>query len=127
MHSVTLASKTFHLNDQVLFASLTGDFNPIHMNPVAARRMQAGTVVVHGIHAVLWALDKLAELGILTEQISSLRVQFTNFIPVGAQLELRLLNWGWAISSCGARDRGPSHGYPGRLLWPPGNGARGGQ
>ena len=92
MHSVTLASKTFHLNDQVLFASLTGDFNPIHMNPVAARRMQAGTVVVHGIHAVLWALDKLAELGILTEQISSLRVQFTNFIPVGAQLELRLLN-----------------------------------
>ena len=91
MPSITLASRTFDSNGQVLFARLTGDFNPIHMDPIAARRTQAGTVVVHGIHAILWALDKLVEIGTITEQIVSLKVQFTNFIHVGSQLELKLL------------------------------------
>ena len=83
MSGITLASRTFDADDQVLFAGLTGDFNPIHMDPIAARRTQAGAAVVHGIHAILWALDKLVELGSITEQIVSLKVQFTNFIHVG--------------------------------------------
>ena len=91
MPSVTLASKTFDSNGQILFGGLTGDFNPIHMDPIAARRTQAGTVVVHGIHAILWALDKLVEIGTITEEIVSLKAQFTNFIYVGSQLDLKLL------------------------------------
>jgi acyl dehydratase len=91
MPSITLASRTFTSDGQVLFADLTGDFNPIHMDPIAARRTQAGAVVVHGIHVILWALDKLVELGAVTERIVSLKVQFTNFIHVGSQLELKLL------------------------------------
>lgn len=91
MPSITLASKTFDSNGQVLFARLTGDFNPIHMDPIAARRTQAGAAVVHGIHAILWALDKLVEIGSITKQIVSLKVQFANFIHVGSQLELKLL------------------------------------
>jgi acyl dehydratase/NAD(P)-dependent dehydrogenase (short-subunit alcohol dehydrogenase family) len=91
MSSIILASKTFDTNGQALFADLTGDFNPIHMDPIAARRTQAGTVVVHGIHAILWALDTLIELGVITEQINSVKVQFTNFIHVGRQVELKLL------------------------------------
>ena len=55
-------------------------------------RPQAGAVVVHGIHAILWALDKLVELGAVTEEIVSLKVQFRNFIPVGKQVELKLLS-----------------------------------
>ena len=91
MSSVILATKTFDSNGQALFSGLTGDFNPIHVDPTAARRTQAGTVVVHGIHAILWALDKLVETGTITEQIVSLKVQFTNFIHVGSQLDLKLL------------------------------------
>ena len=91
MPAITLASRTFDSDGQVLFASLTGDFNPIHLDPIAARRTQAGTVVVHGIHAILWALDKLVEIGTITEQICSLKVQFTNFIRVGSQLDLKVL------------------------------------
>jgi acyl dehydratase/NADP-dependent 3-hydroxy acid dehydrogenase YdfG len=92
MPSVTLASRIFTSDDQVLFADLTGDFNPIHLDQIAARKTQAGTVVVHGIHAVLWALDKLVELGAFTEEIVSLNVQFRNFIPVGKQVELKFLS-----------------------------------
>ena len=90
MPSVTLASRTFNSEDQVIFAGLTGDFNPIHLDPIAARKTQAGTVVVHGIHAILWALNKVLELGEITAEIVSLNVQFRNFIPVGKQVELKL-------------------------------------
>src|SRR6516162_4111748 len=92
MPSVTLASRTFNSEDQVIFAGLTGDFNPIHLDPIAARKTQAGTVVVHGVHAILWALNKVLELGEITAEIVSLNVQFRNFIPVGKQVELRLLS-----------------------------------
>jgi hypothetical protein len=89
MRSATLASRTFVSDDQISFASLTGDSNPIHMDPVSARRTQAGAVVVHGIHAVLWALDRLVELNALADPITSLEVQFVNFIQVGSLLELK--------------------------------------
>ena len=92
MCSVTLASRNFTSDDQALFAGLAGDFNPIHLDPIAARRTQAGTAVVHGIHATLWALDKLVELSVVTEEIVSLKVQFRNFIPIGKQVELKLLS-----------------------------------
>ena len=91
MSGITLASRTFAPDDQASFAGLTGDFNPIHLDPIAARRTQAGAVVVHGIHAILWALDKLVGLGSITEEIVSLRVQFTNFIYIGSQVDLTLL------------------------------------
>jgi acyl dehydratase len=92
MPAITVASRTFSSDDQAVFGSLTGDLNPIHMDPVAARRTQAGAVVVHGIHAILWALDKLVELDTIKQQVVSLNVQFTNFITVGSQLELKLMD-----------------------------------
>lgn len=91
MCSVTVASRTFDMDDQTYFARLSGDFNPIHMDPVAARRTQAGAVVVHGIHAALWAVDKLVETGGVTERIVSLKVQFSKFIFVGSKVDLKLL------------------------------------
>ena len=86
-----LASRSFNPDDQALFARLSGDYNPIHMDPLAARRTQAGGPVVHGIHAVLWALDKLVELSAVTGKFASLKVQFTKFIYVGSTVDLRLL------------------------------------
>ena len=105
MPSVTLASRTFTSDDQIMFAGLTGDFNPIHLDPVAARKTQAGAVVVHGIHAILWTLDKLVELGAVTEEIVSLKVQFRNFVPVGKRVELKLLSRDAQVGSTGALPR----------------------
>jgi len=92
MARITLATRTFETEDQHLFADLSGDINPIHLDPIAARRSQAGGVVVHGIHAALWALDKLVQTGVLIEEIVSLKVQFTNFIEIGKQVDLVLLS-----------------------------------
>lgn len=55
-------SRRFTSADQLLFARLSGDFNPLHVDEVAARRSLMGRPVVHGIHAVLWALDAAVQL-----------------------------------------------------------------
>jgi len=91
MPSAALASRTFDSDDQVFFARLSGDYNPLHMDSLAARRTQAGTAVVHGIHAVLWALDRLVESGVAGGGIAGLKVQFAKFIPVGGMVNLKLV------------------------------------
>ncbi|HUN45567.1 MAG TPA: MaoC/PaaZ C-terminal domain-containing protein [Stellaceae bacterium] len=58
--SDVLASHTFRAEDQERFARLSGDRNPLHMDPIAARRTQAGAPVVHGMHLLLWSLEALA-------------------------------------------------------------------
>ncbi|MEP1124959.1 MAG: SDR family NAD(P)-dependent oxidoreductase [Ilumatobacter sp.] len=53
----SIGSRTFDVTDQEQFASMSGDVNPMHVDPVAARRTMFGRPVVHGVHVVLWALD----------------------------------------------------------------------
>ena len=91
MTEVALASRTFTAQDQFCFARLSGDFNPLHMDPVAARKSDAGQPIVHGIHGVLWALDQIARARIVTAATGSLKVNFARFIPVGSTVELKLL------------------------------------
>ncbi|MBF0624118.1 MAG: hypothetical protein HQL82_04865 [Magnetococcales bacterium] len=50
-------SHRFTLKDQQDFACLSGDFNPLHVDPAAARRLLFGQPAVHGIHAVARVLD----------------------------------------------------------------------
>lgn len=45
--------------DQELFAQFSGDYNPVHVNPLEARRTIAGQCIVHGINSLLWAMDTL--------------------------------------------------------------------
>jgi acyl dehydratase len=52
-----IADRIFTLAGQSDFAALSGDFNPIHMDEVAARRTIFGGPVVHGVHLLCWALD----------------------------------------------------------------------
>lgn len=56
-----LASRKFSMLDQELFARFSGDFNPVHVNPLEARRTIAGQCIVHGINSLLWVLDALAQ------------------------------------------------------------------
>ena len=59
MNDRVFAEKRFELEDQRSFAALSGDRNPIHLDPVFARRTEMGAPIVHGIHALLWALEAL--------------------------------------------------------------------
>jgi hypothetical protein len=52
-----MPQRVFTSEDQTAFAKLSGDRNPLHLDPVLARRLLFGRQVVHGLHALLWGLD----------------------------------------------------------------------
>jgi hypothetical protein len=81
-----LAERCFSPEDQEVFARLSGDRNPIHLDPVAARRSLAKQPIAHGVHVLLWALDRLcAEVPDLPA-IGAIRIRFEKMIPVGASV-----------------------------------------
>jgi acyl dehydratase len=84
----TFKARLFTAHDQERFASLSGDFNPMHMDEAAARRTQAGTCAVHGVHAFLWALEQLAAAGYPLGRLTSARVDFTRFVRLAAPVTL---------------------------------------
>ena len=55
MHEV---KRIFNINDQIAFAEISGDYNPVHLDKLIARRSIFGEVIVHGMHLVLWALNE---------------------------------------------------------------------
>jgi NAD(P)-dependent dehydrogenase (short-subunit alcohol dehydrogenase family)/acyl dehydratase len=79
----------FSPEDQQSFAAWSGDRNPMHLDPVAARRTQAGAVVVHGMHALLWTLDVLASAQVLAQAPVRIVARFKKFLYVGATLSMR--------------------------------------
>ena len=65
-----VASRKFSLADQIAFAKFSGDFNPIHIDPIVARRTISGQCVVHGIHGLMWALDSfIVKLNLIPSDI----------------------------------------------------------
>jgi acyl dehydratase len=64
---------------QSAFVAVSGDRNPIHVDPLAARRLPFGRIAVHGMHLVLDALERITEL---THQAPR-RVKATFRHPVG--------------------------------------------
>jgi len=86
MHEI-IGTKVFSLEDQTRFAKLSGDVNPMHIDPIIARRTLAGSVVVHGVHSLLWCLECIASSKLLTCNALNLRVSFDTFVPVGVPVE----------------------------------------
>ncbi|HNC74922.1 MAG TPA: MaoC/PaaZ C-terminal domain-containing protein, partial [Elusimicrobiota bacterium] len=52
-HPLTASADLFDWERQNAFARLSGDANPLHVDPAAARRLLFGRAVVHGVHGVL--------------------------------------------------------------------------
>ncbi|MFP6728396.1 MAG: SDR family NAD(P)-dependent oxidoreductase [Alphaproteobacteria bacterium] len=78
--------RRFLAGDQDAFARLSGDHNPLHVDPLAARRLIFGGPVVHGVHLLLWALDVFVRPTKVF--ITNLSVQFVAPILVGAEVAL---------------------------------------
>ena len=83
MHTV---ARTFTPADVQAFAAASGDWNPAHVDPLAARRLIAGGPIVHGVHALLWALDGPGESG-----LARIRCSFRQPVRVGERASARLL------------------------------------
>jgi acyl dehydratase len=78
------ALRAFTAGEQLAFAALTGDWNPLHVGPAGARWSAFGGPVVHGVHLVLWALGcgaALARLGALRR----LRARFARPLLIGEE------------------------------------------
>jgi hypothetical protein len=78
-----VASRSFGEADQTRFATFSGDWNPMHVDPVAARRTQAGAPVVHGIHTLLWCLDSIARANPDLPAIANLKMRADKMVYIG--------------------------------------------
>ncbi|WP_284615903.1 MaoC/PaaZ C-terminal domain-containing protein [Aquabacterium humicola] len=80
-----LGVHAFSADDQRRFAALSADVNPMHMDAIAARRLITGRPVVHGIHTLLAALERLpAEDGAVLRRIDC---EFVNPVCVDDPVE----------------------------------------
>lgn len=80
-----VAARCWQLEDNVEFARFSGDWNPMHVDPIAARRTQAGAPAVHGVHDFLWAMDQVARQGTDLSRYSTFKVQFSKFVLAGTE------------------------------------------
>lgn len=88
--AMTESLPAFTQADQTGFADLSGDWNPIHVDPVAARRLLFGGPVVHGVHLVLRSLEAVAGDHPDLARPAHLRATFRQPVRPGEAVELRL-------------------------------------
>lgn len=81
--------RTFSEDDQRHFAAMSGDWNPVHTDAVAARRTPYGHIV-HGVHAVAWAIN---EFFAQPAASSPRRIRATFLRPIGVQQPV-VATWG---------------------------------
>lgn len=81
-------SRRFSLDDQIKFAALSGDNNPLHTDEVSARRYLFGEVVVHGIHALIWAMNQWLQQVDGQIRIKTLKVNFRGPIKLSENIDI---------------------------------------
>jgi NADP-dependent 3-hydroxy acid dehydrogenase YdfG len=82
----------FSAHHQAQFARVSADFNPVHVDPVAARRTVAGAPIVHGMHSLLWLLDRIASSHPAAGEATGVKAQFVTPIYVGDEVSLEILS-----------------------------------
>lgn len=85
-----MSKRTFTLDNQHSFAALSGDWNPLHIDPLAARRSQFGRPVVHGMHLLLWSLEQLLPSG--PTSLVNLSCTIRNPVGIDEQVSCRLID-----------------------------------
>lgn len=82
-----MTERVFTNEDQLAFARLSGDENPLHLDPTSARRLMFGKQVAHGVHALLWALDGYFEVKTPSLRLLTVKAAFQAGIGVGATVK----------------------------------------
>ena len=73
---MSFEQRIYTLADQHAFAAFSGDSNVMHVDPLAARRTQAGAAAVHGVHNFLWAMDQIAAARVDLNAFTSFKIDF---------------------------------------------------
>jgi NAD(P)-dependent dehydrogenase (short-subunit alcohol dehydrogenase family) len=91
MSSVDTSEFRVCSEESAAFARLSGDYNPLHLDAIAARRTQYGRTVVHGIHLVLKAFDRIAAIKRCADlEPTEISGTFNNPVRTGAPVQLRI-------------------------------------
>jgi acyl dehydratase len=94
IHGPLLQRRRYSAELQHAFADLSGDHNPMHVDPVAARRTLIGGLAVHGIHQTVAAMEALFtwfdRKGKGDPSIAGLKAQFLKPVLVGNVVALHL-------------------------------------
>ncbi len=85
-----MTQRVFSSDDQLAFAELSGDLNPLHLDPVLARRLVFGHRVVHGLHALLWSLDVLLKSQARPVELRTAKATFQAGIGLGESVRCRI-------------------------------------
>ncbi len=85
-----MISRIFTTDDQDYFARLSGDYNPVHLDPQYARRTIFGDVVVHGVHIVLWAIEEFLKHSPAKQILTSIKVEFRNALYLNEAVYLEI-------------------------------------
>jgi hypothetical protein len=85
-----MTQRVFTSEDQLAFAEVSGDYNPLHMDPVLARRLLFGHQVVHGLHALLWSLDGHLKIHTQPLALRTVKANFQAGIGVGEPVYCRV-------------------------------------
>lgn len=81
--------KSFQNIEQLYFAELSGDYNPLHVDEIYARRTLMGRTVVHGVHLVLWALESIIMTLGESVKVDEIEVEFSDSVGIDEDVELR--------------------------------------
>ncbi len=84
-----MIQRVFTSDDQLAFARLSGDFNPLHMDPILSRRLLFGKQVVHGLHTLLWSLDHHLKSCTGPLELKTVKADFKTGIGVGQTVDSR--------------------------------------
>lgn len=100
---------TLDLAASEAFGRLSGDFNPLHLDPVRARRTPFGSTVVHGIHLVLRSLDLMADVARLRRAPAKLAAKFSSPVRTGMAVRLRASTDGSRLKIAAEADGKPAY------------------
>jgi hypothetical protein len=121
-------ARAFTLADQREFAELSGDWNLLHVDPVAARRTLLGAPVVHGVHLVMWALEGALAGASGEVVVDRVRAAFRNPAYLDRELVARfdtdtieVRDDGRVVLDLAFQMRDASHVRANRILQPPGS------
>lgn len=92
--TVTTAARTIGEGDVSIFAGLTGDFTPIHIDETFAKTTQHGTRIAHGPHAMAAAIGLSTHTGIFGERVIgmvNLNWDFMGVVKLGDTIHSRVV------------------------------------
>lgn len=87
----------FSIKDQLRFAELSQDFNPIHCDEVLARRYIFGEPVVHGINAMLFAIKEWSYLADSPFFINKLKCKFKKPLYLDKEIAIEIKDFNDSI------------------------------